>query len=186
MLHRIIRLLPVHIGMALFMAQPFLVRWPLVHPVRELPLMAERLAVMVRLDLLKLVVFMLWVLLSRPLVRIQSVQLLLRLVFLAEPAKQAVPVLTVVPAGPVRIGQARVKPVGVALMFGVLLQLVRRHLRCPMVSMIRTVVMQARRVLLMQVLRHAVFMRLLRQVLQVLFRIRALRPVRMDVRVLAA
>lgn len=40
------------------MAQLFLVRWPLVHPVRELLLMAELLDVMGRLDLLRLAVFM--------------------------------------------------------------------------------------------------------------------------------
>ena len=59
MLRRIIRLLLVHIGTVLFMAQPFLVRRSLVHPVRELLLMAELLDVMGRLDLLRLAVFML-------------------------------------------------------------------------------------------------------------------------------
>ena len=58
MLRRIIRLLPVHIGTVLFMAQLFLVRRSLVHPVRELLLMAELLDVMGRLDLLRLAVFM--------------------------------------------------------------------------------------------------------------------------------
>ena len=114
------------------------------------------------------------------------VRLLLRLVFLAEPAKQAVLVLTVVPAGPVCIGQARVKPVGVVLMFGVLLPLVRRHLRCLTASMIRTVVMHTRRAQLVSVLRLVAYRPLLRQVLRVLFGTRALRPVRMGVRVLAA
>ena len=123
MLRRIIRLLPVHIGMALFMAQLFLVRCPLVHPVRELPLMAERLDVMGRLDRLRLAVLMLWVLLSRPLVRIQLARLLLRLALPAEPAKQAMPALTVVLAGPVCIGQARAKPVGVVLMVAEMLLL---------------------------------------------------------------
>ena len=167
------------------MAQPFLVSRSLVHPVRELLLMAELLDVMGRLDLLRPAVFMLWVLLSRPLVRIQLVPLLLRLVFLAEPAKQAVLALTVVPAGPVCIGQARVKPVGVVLMFAELL-LVQRHLRCLMVSMIRIVVMHTRRAQLVPVLRLVAYMPLLRQRLQALCGTRALRPVRMGVRVLAA
>lgn len=186
MLHRIIRLLPVHIGMALFMAQLFLARRPLVRPVRELLLMAEPLDVMGRLDLLRPAVLMLWVLLSRPLVRIQLVRFLLRLALLAEPAKQAMPALTVVLAGPVCIGQARVKPVGVVLMVAELSLLVQRHLRCLTVSMIRIVVMHTRRAQLVPVLRLVAYMPLLRQVLRVLFGIRAFRLVRMDVRVLAA
>ena len=186
MLRRIIRRLPAHIGMALFMAQPFLVRRSLVHPVRELLLMVELLDVMGRLDLLRPAVFMLWVLLSRPLVRIQLVRLLLRLALPAEPAKQAVLVLTVVPAGPVCIGQARVKPVGVVLMFVELLLLVQRQLRCLTVSMIRMVVIRMRRAQLVPVLRLVVYMPLLRRHLQGLCGMRALRLVRMGVRVLAA
>lgn len=186
MLRRIIRLLLVHIGTVLFMAQPFLVRRSLVHPVRELLLMAELLDVMGRLDLLRLAVFMLWVLLGRPLVRIQLVRLLLRLALLAEPAKQAMPALTVVLAGPVCIGQARAKPVGVVLMVAELSLLVQRHLRCLTVSMIRIVVMHTRRAQLVPVLRLVAYMPLLRQVLRVLFGIRVFRLVRMDVRVLAA
>ena len=113
-------------------------------------------------------------------------RLLLRLALLAEPAKQAVLALTVVPAGPVCIGQARVKPVGVVPMFAELLLLVQRHLRCLTVSMIRIVVMHTRRAQLVPVLRLVAYMPLLRQVLRVLFGIRVFRLVRMDVRVLAA
>lgn len=182
MLRRIIRLLPVYIGMALFMAQPFLVRWLPVHPVRELLLMAERLDVTGRLDLLKLVVFMLLVLHSLRLVRIQWEPFLLRLVLLAEPAKQVGLVPMVVPVSPVRIEQVQVKLAGMVLMFAVFMLLVR--LRRLMVSMI--LIVRPKQARLVQVRRLVAYMPLLRQPLRVLFGTQALRPVRMDVRVLAA